>query len=164
MLLLIVKVGDILNTGEKIKQARKKAGITQKELGKKLKVSQAMIGQYESGKRKPKLETLDKIADALGADVWDLYEDFELKTVQHVHESEQEYTENLIKHYTLKCVEHTEITDNITFLDTMDKLGSLLNPVGQEKAIVYTSDLTKIPEYQKSPEGSGKGRKDPEED
>ncbi len=37
--------------GEKIKDARKKAKLSQKELGMKLGVSQAMIAQYESGKR-----------------------------------------------------------------------------------------------------------------
>lgn len=48
----------------KIKQARKKAKLTQKELGEKLGVSQVMIAQYENGTRKPKFETLQKIANA----------------------------------------------------------------------------------------------------
>lgn len=68
-----------MTTGEKIKEARKKAGLSQKELGDKLGVSQAMIGQYETGKRKPKLETLDKIAEALSVDVWDFYAEYELE-------------------------------------------------------------------------------------
>ena len=67
-----------MTTGNKIKEARKKAKLSQKELGIKLGVSQAMIGQYESGKRKPKLETLDKIANALNVDVWDFYDGYEL--------------------------------------------------------------------------------------
>ena len=49
-----------MNTGEMIKEARKKAGLTQKELGKRLGVSASMIAQYENSTRKPKLETLKK--------------------------------------------------------------------------------------------------------
>ena len=39
--------------------------MSQKDLGEKLNVSQQMIAQYESDKRAPKLETLEKISDAL---------------------------------------------------------------------------------------------------
>ena len=58
-----------LNTGEMIKEARKKAGLTQKELGKRLGVSASMIAQYENSTRKPKLETLKKIALALDSSI-----------------------------------------------------------------------------------------------
>ncbi|MCI8582706.1 MAG: helix-turn-helix transcriptional regulator [Dorea sp.] len=68
-----------MNTGEKIKLARKRAGLTQKELGEKLGITYQQIGQYENGKRQPKLETLNKIADALDADVWNLYDGYTLK-------------------------------------------------------------------------------------
>ena len=54
-----------MTTGQKIKQYRLKAGLSQKDLGEKLNVSQQMIAQYESDKRAPKLETLEKISDAL---------------------------------------------------------------------------------------------------
>lgn len=51
--------------GDNIKQFRKDKGLSQKELGKKIGVSQQMIAQYESNKREPKLQTLVKIATAL---------------------------------------------------------------------------------------------------
>ena len=51
--------------GENIKRIRKEKGLSQKELGQKLGVSQQMIGQYEKSNAVPKLETLQKIADAL---------------------------------------------------------------------------------------------------
>lgn len=54
-----------MTTGECIKAARKKAHMTQATLGKELGVSASMIAQYENGARKPKYETLKKIADAL---------------------------------------------------------------------------------------------------
>lgn len=39
--------------------------MSQKELGRKLNVSQQMIGQWETGKSNPKIETLRRIADTL---------------------------------------------------------------------------------------------------
>lgn len=64
-----------MRVNDKIREARKKAGITQKQLAKKLGVSSAMIAQYETGKRNPKMQTLEKIANALEIPVSDLYGD-----------------------------------------------------------------------------------------
>ena len=61
-----------METGERIKKARKKYGLTQKELAKKLGTTQANISQYEVGNRKPKIETLDRIAKAIGCPISDL--------------------------------------------------------------------------------------------
>ena len=54
-----------MTIGERIQMVRKAAGLSQKELGERLKVSGSMIGQYENNLRKPKRETLEKIAEAL---------------------------------------------------------------------------------------------------
>lgn len=64
-----------MTTGQLIRAERKKAGMTQEALGEKLGVSMSFIAQYETGKRNPKRETLQKIADALGASYWDLIPD-----------------------------------------------------------------------------------------
>jgi len=55
-----------MTTGHLIKEARKNAGITQEVLGKRLGVSASFIAQYETGKRKPKYDTIRRIAAALG--------------------------------------------------------------------------------------------------
>ena len=55
--------------GERIKEARKAAGLTQKELGERLGVSDSSIAQYESGLRNPKYETLKKIAAVLDVNI-----------------------------------------------------------------------------------------------
>lgn len=57
-----------MTIGEHIRETRKGKGLSQKELGKILGVSGAMIGQYETGQRKPRLDTLQRIAAALGVD------------------------------------------------------------------------------------------------
>lgn len=67
-----------METGNRIKEARKKIGLTQKQLAQKLNVSQAMIGQYENGLRKPKFETILKIAEALEVPVDSLIESVSL--------------------------------------------------------------------------------------
>lgn len=59
--------------GENIKRIRKAKGLTQKELGKKLGISQAEIAQRETGRRNPKIETVQKIADALQVPVSEIY-------------------------------------------------------------------------------------------
>lgn len=67
-----MKVGDNMNYGENIKKIRKQKGFTQKELGQKLGISQAAIGQFESNKANSKMETIQKIADALNVSINDL--------------------------------------------------------------------------------------------
>ncbi len=53
-------------TGQIIKAARMRAGLTQKELGEKLGITYQTVAQWENDLRKPKIETLRRIAEALG--------------------------------------------------------------------------------------------------
>ena len=68
--------------GEKIKTVRLQKGVSQAALAKCLGVSSAMIYQYEVGKKKPKVETLSKIAGALGVDLKVFYDDLPQKTME----------------------------------------------------------------------------------
>ncbi len=52
-------------TGDRIRQYRKERGLTQKQLGDICGMVDSAIRRYESGRQKPKIETLQKIADAL---------------------------------------------------------------------------------------------------
>ena len=61
-----------MQTGDLIKQARLKSGVTQAELAKRLGVTPQAVSQYERGIKKPKLETLRKIALALDCNISDL--------------------------------------------------------------------------------------------
>ncbi len=47
----------------KIKTARRKAGLSQKELGDKLNLSDKAISTYEVGRAEPSLETLNRISE-----------------------------------------------------------------------------------------------------
>ena len=55
-----------MTTGEIIKAERKKAGLTQVELGRKIGVSGSMIGQWENNLRNPKNESILKLGSVLG--------------------------------------------------------------------------------------------------
>lgn len=55
-----------MTTGELIRKYRKEAGLTQKELGSRSGIAEPTIRKYESNRLKPKIETIRKIANALG--------------------------------------------------------------------------------------------------
>ena len=61
-----------MTVGERIKEARKKAKMTQNELAQKMGIPFQSISQWERDLRKPKYETLARIATALGCNISDL--------------------------------------------------------------------------------------------
>ena len=61
-----------MSIGDNIKRFRKERGITQKKLGELCGIAEPNIRKYENGKQNPKLETIEKIASALGIDPFDL--------------------------------------------------------------------------------------------
>lgn len=63
-----------MDIGQRIKETRKKAGLTQKELAERANVATVSIQQYERGARQPRLEQLRQIALALGTSVSELVE------------------------------------------------------------------------------------------
>lgn len=64
-----------MTIGDKIKNYRKLAGLTQKQLAEKCELAEITIRQYESDKRQPRIEQLCKISDALGIISTDLLDD-----------------------------------------------------------------------------------------
>lgn len=75
-----------MTIGEQIKKIRQENKLSQKGLGEKLGVSQQMIGQWETGKSNPKIETLDKIANALKVPIGDLMPDTYEREMQEAYE------------------------------------------------------------------------------
>ena len=55
--------------GEKLAYYRRKLGLTQRELGRKIKISYTSISNYESNKSIPRRENLNKLAQALNVDI-----------------------------------------------------------------------------------------------
>ena len=53
----------------RIKELRQKNNLTLRALGEKINMSSSRLSQYETGKREPKLETWQKLADFFGVSV-----------------------------------------------------------------------------------------------
>ncbi|WP_299466398.1 helix-turn-helix transcriptional regulator [uncultured Microscilla sp.] len=54
-----------MELGERIKNLRTKAGLTQKAFGEKVGINYIQIGRYETKKATPSTDILNRIADAL---------------------------------------------------------------------------------------------------
>ena len=120
--------------GEEIKKYRKICKLSQRELGEKMNVSQAMIAQYESGKRIPKLSTMAKLSDALQIDLRILANAYQLDIAFYSEVDRMNLSDN-------KKIKQEE--------QLLTKYRSL-NERGQEKALEQLELLAKIPEYQKT--------------
>lgn len=61
-------------SGEKIRQARLKQGMSQSQLARAVGVSERNVVRWETGRNQPRLEHVLRIADACGVHVADLME------------------------------------------------------------------------------------------
>ena len=77
-----------MKIGKQIAIARKKAGLTQTDVAKKLNLSVSMISAWESGIRIPKLDTIIRICNAIGCDTSEILNtvDFSTNTETEVEE------------------------------------------------------------------------------
>lgn len=55
--------------GALIREARRRAGLSQVELGRRAGVTQSVVSAYESGARQPSLPTLERLVRAAGSDL-----------------------------------------------------------------------------------------------
>lgn len=83
-----------MNIGESIRKIRKIKGLTMKELGNKVGLSEQGIGNYERGDRKPNIEIIDKIAKVLEVTTAELIGD----------ENQTEYIKSMAKETAKKEV------------------------------------------------------------
>jgi transcriptional regulator with XRE-family HTH domain len=57
---------------EKMREIREKQGLSQQELADRAGVVKSTIYEAEVGRRIPRIQTLEKLADALGVEIVDL--------------------------------------------------------------------------------------------
>ena len=126
-----------MTIGEKIRKARTDAKMTQKELAEKCGMADSAIRKYESGKITPKLDTLARIARAMGLYAADLVDADQWKNVQMgpgdawaVDASQQSTSREsqLMQHFRS------------------------LNDDGQRVAVERVEELAQIPKYQRAQE------------
>ena len=154
-----------MTIGEAIKAARIKANMTQATLAKKLNVTPQNISQYERDLKKPKYETLQKIADALGVTVDYLSGHTNQPNVRLATQEDIERYFGGVSYITEDGVAVLAVKpeppdhDPKKCNENYSKLCAAfdrLNETGQKKAIENVEDLAKIPEYQKKDEPAQK--------
>lgn len=102
-----------MNIGENLKRIRKIKGLTQDNLSELTKISITSIQRYESGKRQPTIESIDKFAEALGVSVFELLDnkydkaEYELEEVLNNHDNL--LLEKLKRYYEQKKWEYENI-------------------------------------------------------
>lgn len=128
-----------------LRKARKKAGITQKALANELNVTPAMIAQYETGKRKPRKDTLAKIAEALhvGYGYTKVGEPYlyDFKDVVAFSQEDQDVFIKMVK-------EMAGYSDD----DRRDHLlynYNSVNDEGKQKIVEYSEDIASNEKYQR---------------
>lgn len=103
-----------MTIGERIKKIRQEKGLSQKELGEKLGVSQQMIGQWEAGKANPKIETKRKIADALECQVSDIDESIIVITLPKYELTPERLEKARLDAEARRLIERHKLGENLT--------------------------------------------------
>lgn len=122
-----------MTIGENIKKYRKAKGFTQKELAESVGVAAITIQQYERNVREPKMDTVVRLAQALGISVADLYGSC---ITDFVERSAQERTTEAQK-------------ERQTALHKIDRILGQMNAKGIKVAVERVEELSHVPEYQK---------------
>lgn len=132
-----------MTLGERIKQARKNAKLTQKELGELAGVTGVSIMRYEKGERFPDYTTTCNLAAALKLKIRDLMSEM----------AEDWYEAGYQEGYDFgyeAAVSGGEENDSIIDLDMEIRLFrslSHLSDSGKQEAVKRVEELTEIPRY-----------------
>ncbi len=143
-----------MTIGERLREARKQAGMKQSELAEKLGVAVITIGQYERDKRQPRLDQLEALAKALGVST--AFLTGEIKTI-HIPMPEYplpldtptpeqigKMTRPEQEYYLLRLLADTAPDElKKRYLDNYNAL----NKLGQVEAVIRTKELTRLCEY-----------------
>lgn len=136
---------------ENIKRIRKQKNISQKELAHRLNISPQNLAQYESGKRKPKIETVNRIASALGVNIIDLMEEFTIDRYKTTSEYQQ--LEKTVNAENGIIALLTDIYGKVEDKDIEGSYGSghyYLVGEGKNQFILYDGDINTLYESTKA--------------
>lgn len=132
-----------MTIGENIKRIRLERHMTQKELGEKLGgISQQQIGQWETGKANPKIETIDKIATALDVPIVQIKEDITWGELQNTSGMKQLDREVSAIEGVIAIL--TDIYGKVESKDVNGKYSSghyYLIGEGKEQFVLYDGDI-----------------------
>lgn len=152
-----------MSIGENIKEARIHAGLTQKQLGERLGITSQSIAQWETGRREPKTETLQRIAAALDIPWYKLLTDDPTEQLDVILSDQDQKLARLDKMRDERdallhemsvawAKERFSSKDNAAALAAYSSIRGyldLLNSDGLTKATERVHELTEIPRYQR---------------
>lgn len=73
--------------GARIKEVRKSRGLSQERLAEKAEISPRFLSRLEVGQQSPSIETLARLAEALGVELWELCDFGHEGTVKELQET-----------------------------------------------------------------------------
>lgn len=120
-----------------IKALRKEKKITQKELAKKLNITQSAVSQFESGQTNLTEQQLESVLVVLGVSLSDFFMLYHDILSRHTH---NEVIQKAIEENKKEC----EALPGKIIAETYK-----LNEHGQKKVFNYISDLLQIDKYKK---------------
>ena len=153
-----------MTTGQYIKRARQKAGMTQAQLAEKLGIPYQSIGQWERDIRNPKLDTLKRIAAALNItiqelagipklvdekNIWELPDTPDISDQSRMPSDEIQVWLDLLKE--LRSASHLLSDANLYekmrayVIDSLDSF----TPEGLLRLAETINELKKVPDYQR---------------
>ena len=145
-----------MTTGQRIKAARKAVGMTQKELGDKLGLSFQSIAQWENDLRNPKMETLERIADALDVPLSEICSKDLLKNYEILKRHREDHLRTLDAFEQFALALRQQEAIKVLGGKYIEKFVFALNDLNMDgrwrvvnHAVDYAHDLAKIPEYQR---------------
>ena len=127
--------------GSRLRELRKKKGVSQEDLAKLLGVTKSTISKYELGHRAMSIDQLKKVLDFFGIEYGLFLSDLD-------DPKYEEWTNYVLDNFWDEIFQKKKATKS----DSQTKLLSAffqLNPDGQAKAVERVEELTEIPKYQK---------------
>ena len=140
-----------MTLAEKLKQLREQRGMTQKQVAALMGISQQAYGQYESGTRLPKPETLGRIAAALDSTLDEITQCTDL-AAYGVGDKSASYMKDFIYGAVAQWSSEGAVLKKYNSLnpkfEALSAAFDALNDNGQTVAVERVQELTQIPAYQ----------------
>ena len=160
--------------GSRMREERKRQGLTMEQFGQKMGISGSLVGRYERDEENPKPETIRKFAEALGVSpswlvygegspkqksLYDAWEHLAEISSHHGAVISGEELDIAVKEIQ-QCIDGAidEMKRQIDFSDKpedLQQLFALLNDAGQCVALERLDELAQLPKYQRQPAQEG---------
>lgn len=138
-----------MTIGERIKAVRKRKNLTQQELAQRAGIAINSLRLYEGNKREPKVETVQRIADAMFVNLFDL---IELKAGNDENQTLLQSLRDAVEQARKEGKKPVYVDEGIYFVEMkpLERLISAfesLNDEGRQKLLEYADDLLQLGKY-----------------